>query len=61
MKFDTKDVTGRDNDSAAQNEKMNKDYIKKGLYGKPLRDRMNKPLNRRERKTFAAIKRKFKL
>jgi hypothetical protein len=61
MKFDIKDITGRDNDSSAQNEKVNKDYIKKGLYGQPLSDRMEKPLNRRERKSFAAIKRKFKV
>jgi hypothetical protein len=46
MKFDIKDITGRDNDNSAQNEKVNKDYIKKGLYGQPLSDRMEKPLNR---------------
>lgn len=61
MKFDTKDLTGRDNGGSTQNEKMNKEYIKKGLYGQPLFDRVEKPLNRRERKTFAAIKRKYKV
>lgn len=57
VKFNTNDLTGLE--SRKDKTKLADDAVKQNLYGKTLRDNLDAPINRYQRRAFKKIKAKF--
>lgn len=57
LKLDIRDLTGLE--SRRDRTKIANDAVKQNLYGKALRDRVDQPVNRYQRRAFKKIKAKL--